>query len=93
MPIHKNTIISFRYDEASIIARGVVEFLPKGYKHKHTEGNITAWNIRNYSQSEIFLQTIEMICCIKIDFICKTFGLDRKSTTQVELTIFSDVER
>ena len=51
------------------------------------------WNIRNYSQSEIALQTIEMIYCIKIDFECKTFGLGRKSTTQLELTIFSGVKR
>ena len=58
------------------------------YNHKHTEGNTTAWNIRNYFQSEIFLQTIEMICCIKIDFACKTFGLGKKSRTQLELTIF-----
>ena len=63
------------------------------YKHKHNERNTTALNIRNYSQSEIVLQTIEMICCIKIDFECKTFGLGRKSTTQLELTIFSGVER
>ena len=28
MPIHKNTIISFQKDEASIIAKWVVEFLP-----------------------------------------------------------------
>ena len=63
------------------------------YKHNPTERNTTVWNIRNYSQSEIALQTIEMICCIKIEFECKTFGLGRKSTTQLELTIFSGVER
>ena len=53
---------------------------------KHTEGNSIAWNIRNNSQSKI--QVIEIICFIKIDF-----GLGRKSTTQLELTIFSGVER